>query len=240
MKQIFQLSLRQSLAPWRAVALLALAALPAAIVILVRMTTDADSENYDNLIGAAVFGLGIPFVAPVVALTLAVPAFANEVEDRTLYFLMLKPTPRVTILAAKLLATLAVAMPLTVASGAAAALIAGWSATWVLAIAGAIAFATVAYSTLFVWSGLLTQRALVLGFVYVLVWETTLSGLIEGVRYFSVRSYTFTLIHEADKDGLDTIANNVIEFPAAVVGLAAVTVVFFLLAARRLKTMDVN
>ncbi|MGI9252564.1 MAG: ABC transporter permease subunit, partial [Thermomicrobiales bacterium] len=55
--------------------------------------------------------LWAPTLIPIVALLLATSAFGNEIEDRTLPYLTMKPVSRGRIVIEKWLATLLVAMP---------------------------------------------------------------------------------------------------------------------------------
>ena len=89
------------------------------------------------------------------------------------------------------------------------------------------------------WAGLMTTRALPFAIVYVFLWEGLISSFINGVDYLSVRGYTLAIMHGIDKDGLGELSERVIEFPAAVGGAVAVSVVFFYLTVRRLRNMDV-
>ena len=61
-----------------------------------------------------------------------------------------------------------------------------WLAATVAAIAGSIV-----YSTLFVGLSTITGRALIIGLVYVFVWEAFVTNLFEGTRWISVREYVF-------------------------------------------------
>ena len=64
-------------------------------------------------------------IMPIVTMTVASAAFGNELEDRTLYYLVLKPVSRVHIALAKLAATFALAAPVVVASGVVATALVG-------------------------------------------------------------------------------------------------------------------
>jgi ABC-2 type transport system permease protein len=54
----------------------------------------------------------------------------------------------------------------------------------------AIALGAIAYAAVFVTLSAFTTRALVIGLVYVLIWEGILAGLFEGVRFLSIRQAT--------------------------------------------------
>lgn len=239
MADIFRLSLRQLMGRWRMLFITLLAALPTGIVLLVRLLGD-DFSFDGEFVNGMIDGMVIAGVMPIVTIALATTAFGNEVEDRTLYFLMLKPISRVSIAFAKLLAAFVVAAPLVVASGTVAAVAAGGSGRAAAATAIALVAGVAAYASVFTWAGLLTQRALAFGLVYMLVWEGLLSTFLEGIRYLSIRGYTLALLHGIDQKGFESIESRVIEFPAAIVGVIAAIVCFAFLTQYRLRTMDVS
>lgn len=239
MADIFRLSLRQLMGRWRILFIALLAALPTGIVLLVRLLGD-DFSFDGGFVDGMIDGMVIAGVMPIVTIALATTAFGNEVEDRTLYFLMLKPISRVSIALAKLLAAFIVAAPLVVASGTVATVVAGGSGRAAAAIAIALVAGVAAYASVFTWAGLLTQRALAFGLVYMLVWEGLLSTFLEGIRYLSIRGYTLALLHGIDQKGFESIESRVIEFPAAIVGIIAAIACFAFLTQYRLRTMDVS
>ena len=108
-----------------------------------------------------------------------------------------------------------------------------------IAVGVALFTGVLAYAAIFTWVGLITSRALAFGLIYVFLWEGLLSSFLGGVRYFSVRAYTLAILHGMDENHFEALGERVIEFPAAIAGAIAVTVVFFLLAVRRLRGMDV-
>jgi ABC-2 type transport system permease protein len=52
-----------------------------------------------------------------------------------------------------------------------------------------MAVGSVCYVSLFLVLSLFTRRALLIGFVYVLVWEGALSSLLPGIANLSIRQY---------------------------------------------------
>ena len=243
-------SIRQLAGGRRLLLLLALAALPVGLAVIVSLALGEDETSNSQYLDTLLDGLLIGAVMPVIALVLATAAFGNEVEDRTLNYLVLKPVPRYQIVFAKLLASLVIGCPLVVISGVAATLIAdgGIGARLVeldsplraaAATGIALLLGSVTYSAAFTWAGLVSTRALPYALVYVVLWEGVVSSFLGGVRYLSVRGYTLALVHGLDEGSFAELGDRVIEFPAALVGVAAVTAGFFLLAVRRLRDMDV-
>ena len=50
-----------------------------------------------------------------------------------------------------------------------------------------------AYAAIFTWAGLATRQALLIGLVYVFIWEAALAAYLDGIRFLSVRRYTLAL-----------------------------------------------
>ena len=239
MTEIFTLSLRQLLGRWRVLVILLLAAMPTLLILLIRALGEAELAFEGEVIDLIIDGMVIGGILPIVTMTLATAAFGNELEDKTLYFLVLKPVSRVSIVLAKLLAVLVVALPLVIASGVVASALVNAEARQMGILAIALAVGVTAYASIFTLAGLLTPRALAYGLVYVLVWEGLLSTIVSGIGYLSVRGYTLALLYGMDENSFAVFEERVIEFPAAIVGTAVVIAAFFLLALYRLRTMDV-
>ena len=239
MAEIFRLTLRQLLGRWRVLLIVFLASLPTLIVLLVKWQ-DPEGAVYDQaFVEGMIDAMIVGGIMPIVTMTVASAAFGNELEDRTLYYLILKPVSRVHIALAKLAATFVLAVPVVVASGVVATALVGADAGAVFTVGIALLAGVAAYASIFTWAGLITPRALSYGLVYVLVWEGILSSFLTGVRYLSVRGYTLSLLHGIDATNFEILEDRVIAFPAAIVGAVGVALVFFFLAQHRLRTMDV-
>jgi ABC-2 type transport system permease protein len=136
--------------------------------------------------------LMIRTVMPLIALVFGTAALGAELEEGTAVYLLAKPVPRWRIVVTKAVVaaglTLLVVVPVTIAT---AILRAGPSTEAVaLGYGVAVALGATAYTVVFLALSVFTSRALVLGLVYVLVWEGILAGLLEGVRFLSIRQAT--------------------------------------------------
>jgi ABC-2 type transport system permease protein len=239
MAEIFRLTLRQLLGRWRVLLIVFLASLPTLIVLLVKWQDPENAVYNQEFVQGMIDAMIVGGIMPIVTMTVAAAAFGNELEDRTLYYLVLKPLSRVHIVLAKLVATFVLAAPVVVASGVVATALVGADAGAVFTVGIALLAGVAAYASIFTWAGLITPRALSYGLVYVLVWEGILSSFLTGVRYLSVRGYTLSLLHGIDAKNFEILEERVIAFPAAIVGAVGVALVFFFLAQHRLRTMDV-
>ena len=239
MAEIFRLTLRQLLGRWRVLLIVFLASLPTLIVLLVKWQDPENAVYNQEFVQGMIDAMIVGGIMPIVTMTVAAAAFGNELEDRTLYYLVLKPLSRVHIALAKLVATFVLTAPVVVASGVVATALVGADAGAVFTVGIALLVGVAAYASIFTWAGLITPRALAYGLVYVLVWEGILSSFLTGVRYLSVRGYTLSLLHGIDAKNFEILEERVIAFPAAIVGAVGVALVFFFLAQHRLRTMDV-
>ncbi len=241
MGPMLRFSLRQLTGRFRLLLIFLLSALPVVLAVILNAFAPDDQDFNRNFIDSIIDGIIIAGVMPIVVMTLATATFGNELEDRTLNFLVLKPVNRITIVVPKLAASIVIAAPLVVVAGVAITLIAveGGGAQAAVATAAALLAGVVTYAAVFTWAGLMTSRALGFALVYVFLWEGLLATYLSGVRYLSVRGYTLGILHGLDEKTFGSIGGRAIEFPAAVVGATLVTVAFTLLTVRRLQRMDV-
>ena len=243
MGPIFHLSMRQLTGKWRLAIIVLVAAMPVAVVLAFRAAGGADDRSANDLQDAvSVFldGMIVAAVLPIVTMTFATASFGNEVEDGTLSYLLLNPMRRWSIALGKMLAPVTIAAPVLIVSGVAVTLIGldGGIRTAAAVGVGLLA-GVVGYCVIFAWLGLATGHPLGFALVYVFLWEGLLSSFLGGIRYLSVRAYTLTIMEGIDDGGLGALSELTIELPAAIAGVSAVSAVFFWLAVRRLRRMDV-
>ena len=103
-------------------------------------------------------------------------------------------------------------------------------------LAATLALGVAVIGALITGSGSATSGAN--GFVEALSGDS--SSFLGGIRYLSVRGYTLAIVHGLDDASFADLSGRTIELPAALVGVVAVTVGFFLLTAKRLRDMDVQ
>lgn len=231
---LFTLSFRQAASPRRLLLLVLLAGLPV-------LVSAVAGGSEDGIINGTLDGLVIATVLPIAVMVLATAAFGNEVEDRTLSLLAMKPISRLAIVLPKVAATVLVAGPIAVIAAVVVAAIAVESEPTQAAVAAGIGVlvGVAAYTALFTWAGLVSNKALGFALVYVLLWEGLMASLISGIRYLSIRGYTIGIMHGLDDQGLAAFSNRAIDLTAALIGAAVVTAVFVFLTVRRLGEMDI-
>jgi ABC-type transport system involved in multi-copper enzyme maturation permease subunit len=215
--------------------------LPVLIAGIARAFGGAEGADDEFIQGA--FGTVLtPIVLPIIVMSMGTAVFGEEIEDRTLSYLTMKPISRFQIVLAKYLAVVVVTGPVLIVSGVAVALLADLSgAKPSLSVAVALIGGVAAYGALFTWAGLITSRgvALGLGLMYIFLWEGVASGLLEGIRYGSVRAWTVSMMYGLDSESFSVFEDVVIGLWAAIAGVSIATALFVGLSLVRLRRMDV-
>lgn len=183
---LFTVSLRQAV-PKRRTLLLGLLQLAPAGIYLVSTTnrTEAFALQGAVQIGASIF---FSLVLPVVSIVIAAGVLGAERKDQTLSFIALRPISRIAIAAAKILAAIFAAFAV---NSVGAITLAGAHAVrfgdpqLFLGLIGGAFIATVAYGAIFVPFGLLTDRAVIIGMAYLLVFENGIAFALPGLASLS-------------------------------------------------------
>jgi ABC-2 type transport system permease protein len=234
---IFVLTVRQltgSRRVWLVAALVSLPVLAGLLFHAADATTTPD-EFADDITSTLVAST----ILPLVILLLATAAFGNEVSDRTLVYVALKPIARWRIVLPKLVAALLIGgVPVAVSGMAAVALIEEGDLGGAVATGAGLLVGAAAYAAIFTWAGLRTRHALIIGLIYVFVWEAALAAYLDGIRFLSVRRFTLAVIEGLDHGRLATLDLSLGARTGAI-GAAIAVVGFTALAIRRLTRMDV-
>jgi ABC-2 type transport system permease protein len=237
MATVFALTVRQLAGSRRWWLVLGLVSLPllAAALFHVAETTTSAGEYADHVTATLVASA----ILPLVVLLLGTAAFGNEVGDRTLVYITTKPLARWRIVLPKLIATLLVGgVPVALSGAVAVTVIEQGDVRGAVATGAGLLAGAAAYAAIFTWAGLATRHALVLGLVYVFVWEATLAAYLDGIRFLSVRRFALALVAELDSERLTNLDHTVSSNWAAV-GVALVVVGFTALTVRKLTRMDI-
>ena len=204
------------------------------LAVLVRALVGEDLQAAQDTL----YGLGLAVVVPLVALLATTGVLAPEIDDGSISYLLAKPISRHTIVASKLL----VAWACVLAFGALPMLVAGL----VLVLDQpevALAFAVgslaggLAYCSLFALLSVMTRHAVVIGLLYLLLWEGLLGGLLDGVRWLSVTRWAAAIAEQVA--GQLTLVDN-LGFTYAVVATTVVVVLGGWLTGRRLQVFNLT
>ena len=236
MSTVYMLTLRQVSGRWRIIIMAVLATLP--VIVALAMVSESNNPSVREFETAVLSAMLAGSIAPLVVLAIAAPAFANELEDRTLANLTLAPIPRWQIVVPKLLAAITISAPFVVASALATSYIAylGDPRAIVAVTLGALAGVAM-YSSAFVCLGLVSTQAIGIGLLYIVLWEGFFSGFVAGARLLSIRYMSTGLMHAIDprRFAWGTPPSATV---SALVALG-VFAVFLWLAIRLLRRMDI-
>ncbi len=137
-------------------------------------------------------GIGVAVLLPVTALIVGTAVLGSEIDDGTVVHILTKPIPRWQIVLSKLavafgMTALTVGVPMF-AAGA----IAG-GARFALGLTAACLVGVLAYCALFLALSVMTRRPVLIGLLYVIVWEGVLSNFVSGTRVLSIQQYVVSL-----------------------------------------------
>ncbi|MBQ1051502.1 ABC transporter permease [Micromonospora sp. C51] len=180
-------------------------------------------------------GLGLAVVLPVVALIVGTGVLGAEIDDGTVVHVLTTPLPRWQIVLPKL-AVAAGATAVTVAVPLFAAGLLADSVRLGAALAVAASVGALAYTALFVAASLLTRRPVLLGLVYVLIWEGLLSNVVTGTRVLSIQHYVIAL---ADRLAPTNLLSTTVSVSVAAVMTALIIVAATFLSIDRLRSFSV-
>ncbi|MFY1636013.1 ABC transporter permease subunit [Solwaraspora sp. WMMB335] len=208
--------------------------LPALVIVLAVLARWMGVSPH-NWAQPVLIGLGLAVVLPVIALIVGTGVLGSEIDDGTIVHILSKPLPRWQIVLPKLavavgVTALTVAVPLYVAGVLAESVRLGLA----LVVAGAAG--ALAYSAFFLALSLLTRRPVLLGLVYVLVWEGLLGNFVSGTRVLSVQQYVITF---ADRIAATTLFDGQVSVTVSAIMTVVIALVFTVLAVDRLRSFSV-
>jgi ABC-2 type transport system permease protein len=157
-------------------------------------------------VGPVVGGLGLAVVLPVMSLIVGTGVLGSEIDDGTIVHILAKPLPRREIILAKLVVAAVVS---TLVSGIpffVVGLMTG-STRFALGLLAGAAVGAVAYSAVFLLLSLLTRRPVLVGLLYIVIWEGVLGNLLSGTRALSIQQYVTTVADHVS--GSDLLRSNV-------------------------------
>jgi ABC-2 type transport system permease protein len=206
-------------------------------VLLVGLTLLADGlgARPDEWAEPVLLGIGLATLLPITALIVGTGVLGAEIDDGTVVHILAKPLPRWEIVLAKL----AVAWLVTAVTCAVPLFIAGVIADSTrlgAALAAAAALGALAYCAFFLALSLLSHRPVLIGLLYVLLWEGLLGNFVSGTRVLSIQQYVVTV---ADKVADTDLFRATLGGPVSVVMALVFAVGFTWLAVDRLRSFSV-
>ncbi len=231
---VYRLTLRSLLGGRRALALAALTLVPVIAAIAYASAGEVEPELFwARLLQRLV----IPTVTAFVAVVIGASAVGDAREDGTILYLAATPLSRlsliVTAVAASWTASMALLLP-AVAASAAISLGAELTAAELVWPLVAVALSCLCYCAVSAWLAMVVRRPVVLGVLYILLWEGSIATFAASADRFSIAAYGRAIAVEGviDVNAPDASA------PGAFVVLLAVTALACWAAARRLTRTE--
>jgi ABC-2 type transport system permease protein len=240
-RRVFDLALEGMVWSRRSLMMAALLGLPVAFgilyraVLVARLPTQVTAADLYGLIVTAY----IRFLVPLAALFYATSLIADEVEGKTLTYLLTRPIRRSAILTGKFVACLATTLSLSLPSLVVTFFLLmsarGWAAVGpavpdLFRDMGVVALALLAYGALFTLMGVLLKRPMIPGLLFVFVWEMV-ANLPGYLPRFTVTAYLRSLVrHRPPAEGFSEMFGQVLPVALSLEVLAGMVVVFLGLA----------
>lgn len=185
---VFANSLRPLLGGRRLILLGLMGLLPALMQVVV-LVNERTLDGARQAFHQAPFTILFFIVLPVTSLAFGVGALGDERRDATLSFILLRPVPRWVLAAAKLAAAWVSAFAVVGTGAALMAAILGarfsdWQPLGPLVLAAALS--SLAYVSVFLALGYLTARAVLIGLVYVFIWESGMTTAVPSLASISL------------------------------------------------------
>lgn len=254
--RVFDLSVGQMLWSRRTIFMALVAGLPVVVSVVLRTLVAFDvpairpPATGPVVFGMMFWGFFVRFAVPVLAVFYGTALIADEVEDKTLTYLLTRPVARASVLLGKYLAylvcTVAVVLPAVVLMWLLVVPIHGNLAASFPDLAadlGILVVGLAAYGALFALVGATLRRPLLFGLIFVFGWESLTMALPGYLRQLTVAHYLQGLVpHAMPSESPLAILQSVFRDPPSLfeslVGLGAVVLVGLTLAARAVSRRE--
>ena len=232
---VAQLTARSLLGRRRVLLLLAL---PAVLLLLcgaVRLLAGSDTSVSVGLLGG--FALGT--VVPLLGLIAGAGSIGPEIDDGSIVYLMSKPLSRHSIVLSKMAVAVAVVTVVAAVPTLLAGLVLSGTAEGIAVGYGIGAgVAGLAYCALFVLLAILTRHAIVVGLIYVLIWESLVGGFVPGAQVLSIQQWALAVTEKVVGSSAVTLGvSSAVSFGAGVALLTVVVVACTWYAGSRLRML---
>ena len=248
--RVFDLSVGQMLWSRRTIFMALVVGLPVLVASILRTLVAFDvpairpPATGPVVFGMMFWGFFVRFAVPVLAVFYGTALIADEVEDKTLTYLLTRPVPRASVLLGKYLAylacTVAVVLPAVVLMWLLVVPIHGNLATSfpdLLTDLAILVGGLASYGAVFALVGATLKRPLLFGLLFVFGWESLALALPGHLRQLTVAHYLQGLVpHAMPSESPLAVLQLVFRDPPglgeSLVGLVLVSVVGLWLAAR--------
>jgi ABC-2 type transport system permease protein len=232
---VVQLTARSLLGRRRVLLLLML---PGVLLLLcgaARLLAGPDTSVSVGLLGG--FALGT--VVPLLGLIAGTGSIGPEIDDGSIVYLMSKPLSRHSIVLSKLAVAVAVVTIVAAFPTFLAGLVMSGTGEG-LAIGYGIGagVAGLAYCALFVLLAILTRNAVVVGLIYVLIWESLVGSYVPGAQVLSIQQWALAITENVIGSSAGTLGvSSAVSLGTGVALLAVIVVACTWYAGSRLRTL---
>ncbi len=234
---VARLTVRSLLGRRRALLLLALPVVLLAVAGVVRWVSGPNPGLALHVLA----GLALGTLVPLLGLITGTGAIGPEIDDGSIVYLLSKPLRRPVIVVTKLSVAVGVvllfaALPTLLAG----LLLAGQTRHLALGFGAAAAVAGVAYCALFLSLAVVTRHAVVIGLIYLLVWETLIGQFVPGAQVLSIQQWALAVaarVVTAPPGGTDGHPTSAVALTTGVIMIVALVVLVTWFAGRRLAVL---
>ena len=234
---IARVTLRALVSRRRTVLMLLLAGVPVLVAALVRANQNGIGE-----VGPTLDGLVVRIILPLVALVFGTAALGSELEDGTGVHLLTKPISRTTIVLAKVTVagtlTALLVVPSTVVAAVLMAAPGSDTGGLVASLGLGVLVGSYVYAAIFAALSVITNRGLIIGLGYALIWEGLLAGLLPGTQVFSVREYVRGIANAVSPAVIDSVVGGAAVVYALVALAGALAIASYRLATYEVRGSD--
>lgn len=232
-RTIVRLGVRSVFGRWRGALLFVLPLVLIAVSVLVRVLVGENATGAEHTLQR----LGLVVIVPLVALLATSGLLAPEIDDGSVSYLLAKPISRYTIVVSKLVvAAVCVVLFAAVPLFAAGMIMLTSSPSLAVGFGVGSVAGGLAYCALFALLSVMSRHAVVIGLIYLLIWEGLLGGLLDGVRWLSITRWSEAVIGElADLELVEDLP-----LTYAVIATAVVLVLGTWLTGRRLRAFNLT
>lgn len=182
----------------RALLLLALPLVLLALAAGLRLLGVADIESARGVLDG--YALGV--LAPLLGLIIGTGVINPEIDDGSIVYLLTKPVSRLTIVLTKLaVAAGCIALFAAIPTLIAGLIMVGNDEGLALAYAVGALIGGVTYCAVFLLLGVAARHAVVIGLIYVLLWEAFVASVVPGARTLSIRQWATSVSSAVATDG---------------------------------------
>lgn len=156
-----------------------------ALAVTIRVLTE-QGTGYDGIVS----GIGLTLVVPLLTLLATTSVLGPEIDDGSIVYLLAKPVNRYAVGVSKYVVALLASwlfscVPLLLAGLVIDRSAAGVSLAWMVGSMVAAA----CYSALFLALASFTRHAVVIGLLFVFLWEGLLGSLLTGIKWVSIGAW---------------------------------------------------